>query len=272
MNMSDELTILTGIRCAGIKSNTPGISFGSTYYPAERDAAGKVLTSARCVINAYINRKGRRNPETGKLIEGRRDVIQLTGWNGRETPDGKGLADTMAKCISEGKEFSCRATLHSYLGKVFDNGQPVMKADGTGQLMTRRIGYTIEPGSLIFGDDADKILAREIQGYAGIAGFDTRPPMWNHSDPNHADRLAWKEISQWRMAQVYNPAIPTYGYAIVAVPFQAEHAAGHVLNHAAVQTAAGTVSLPGTVVTGVQLPGAAVAGAVGQPVLAKRVF
>jgi hypothetical protein len=269
MNLSDELTILTGIRCAGIKSNTPGISFGSTYHPALRDAAGKVTQSARTVINAYINRKGRRNPETGALIEGRRDVIQLTGWNGRETKDGKGLADTMAKCISEGKEFSCRATLHSYLGKVFDDGKAVMKADGTGQLMTRRVGYTIEPGSLIFGADGDKILKREVAGYAGVAGFDTRPEFWNHSDPNHADRLAWKEISQWRMAQVFSPAIPTYGYAIIAVPFTNEVAGGGVLDHGAVKAAVGNVALPAAA-GGVKLPEGSVVTE--QPVLAKKVF
>lgn len=247
MNLSDEITILTGLRVAGIKSNTPGVSYGGTYHPATRDAEGKILVSARCVINAYINRKGRRDQATGKLIDGRRDVIQLTGWNGRQTPDGKGLADLMAKCLSEGKEFSCQATLHNYLGKVFDNQQPVMKQDGTGQLMTRRIGYTIKSGTLLFGDDADKILGREIGLYTGMAGFDSRPAMWKSPDPNHADRVAWKTISAWRMAQHHIVGNPTYGYAIIATPYVAGAPAGQagpVLDHAGVKAAVSTVQLP----------------------------
>ena len=76
------------------------------------------------------------------------------------------------------------------------------------------------------------------------------------------------------MAQVFNPAIPTYGYAIIAVPFTAEAApAGGVLDHGAVKAAVGNVALPaGSVVPGagsVQLPEGTVAA---QPVLAKKVF
>ena len=261
MNISDEQTTLVGVRCAGIRTETPGLSHGGTYYPPVLNADGSVAVSARFVCNVFINRKGRRD-DAGNLIEGRRDIIPLTFWNTRSSKPGKGLADVAAKCISEGKEFTCRATLHSYDGKVFDAGNAVMKADGTGQLTTRRIGYTVEPGSLILGDDSEKIIAREVQSYQGQMNFASRPQFWNVA--GHADNTAWKQISQFRMGQQYQAGQPTYGYAKVATSQAAPATPG--LQPTAVANAVANPSLPapqvypqGTVINGVDMSGQPIA-------------
>lgn len=259
MNISDEKTTLIAVRNAGIRGSNPGESYGGTYYPPVIGPDGSVQVSARFVCNVFINRKGRRDQD-GNLIEGRRDIIPLTFWNTRNSAPGKGLADIAAKCISEGKEFTCRAELHSYDKKIFDNGQPVMKADGTGQLTTRGIGYTVEPGSLILGDDSEKIIAREVQSFNGQMNFLSRPQFWNVS--GHEHNTAWKQISQWRMAQQYVAGQGTYGYARVHTTQNQQAVAGPSVTAQSVAGAVATPSLPatnvypqGTVINGVDMSG-----------------
>jgi len=239
MNRSDEITILTSVRCAGVNGPDQGMRSGSTYYPSVRNADGSVAVSARCVLSAYINRKGRRGDDD-KMVEGRRDVVQLTGWNTRSSADGKGLADILAKCVSEGKEFSCRAHLQTYESPVKNvDGSVIMKSDGSGALTIRRTGYVIEPGTLMLGDDADKVIGRETQNFDGSVGFHARPQFWNVQ--GHEHNGLWKQISDWRMAQVFQGG-KTYGYAKVGASAQAAAPAG--INPAGLKAAAeGTPAL-----------------------------
>ena len=213
-NLSKERTHVVNARCAGLNSNVPGQFLGGTYYPAVKNPDGSISCSAKFVCRAFVNRKGRYD-DNGKKIEGRNEVMPLTFWNTRSSEDGKGLADIAAKCISAGKEFSFEAEAHSYEGKVYDNGQIVMKADGTGPLLTLKHGWTVEPGTLVFGDDADKVIAAETQSYTGAMDFKSRPMDWDSKDPNHPHRLAWKQTSNLRMGTQYMGG-PTYGYAAVA--------------------------------------------------------
>lgn len=213
MNRSDEFTVIQSARCAGVNDGQGGRA-GCLYYPAIKDAEGKTTRSARCVVTAYINRKSRRDPQTGDMIEGRREILVLTGWNTRNSQDGKGLADVLAKCMSEGKEFSCRAKVQSYEQEVTNiDGSVIQRSDGQGPLTQRRYGWVIEPGTLMLGEDSEKVTAAEIQAFNGDISFHSRPQFWNSQ--GHSHNTAWKEISKWRMAQVYVPGQPTYGYASV---------------------------------------------------------
>ena len=201
MNRSDEFTVIQSARCAGVRGPGEGQRSGCLYYPAVRDAAGNTTRSARCVVTAYINRKSRKDPQTGETIEGRREIIVLTGWNTRNSQDGKGLADVLAKCMSEGKEFSCRAKVQSYEQEVTNiDGSVIQRSDGGGPLTIRRYGWVIEPGTLMLGDDSDKIVAAEIQAFNGNVSFSSRPQFWNVQ--GHAHNEAWKKISAWRMGQM----------------------------------------------------------------------
>jgi len=241
MNRSDEITIFTSLRCAGVNGPEQGMRSGSTYYPAVRNPDGTIAVSARCVLSAYINRKGRTDSD-GEPVKGRRDVVQLTGWNTRSSKDGKGLADSLAKYMSEGKEFTCRAHLQTYDSPVKNvDGSVVMKSDGSGPLTIRRTGYVIEPGSLMYGDDAQKVIDRETAAFDGSVGFHARPVGWDHKDPNHQDRLYWEQIAAWRKAQSFQGG-KTYGYAKVGASAQAAAPAG--INPAGLKAAAeGTPAL-----------------------------
>jgi len=210
---SDEFTVIQSARVAGVNGPN-GSRMGCLYYPAVKGADGSTLKSARTIVTVYINRKDRTDTNTGDKIKGRREVLVLTGWNTRNSKDGKGLADSLAKCVSEGKEISCRAKVQSYEQEVKNiDGSIVQRSDGKGPLTIRRHGWVIEPGTINYGNDSDKLILAEIAAFDGTASFNSRPQFWNSQGHSHNE--AWKKISAWRMAQTCKPGALTYGYAVV---------------------------------------------------------
>jgi hypothetical protein len=99
-----------------------------------------------------------------------------------------------------------------YDARVFNpsiNGQPGTPAVDTfgKQLMTKKTSYTIQ--MLTFGEEANKHITNEIQ--AGI-----RLPEWDKA--GHPDQLHWKETLALRQKIVFDPRLPTFGYARVYMP------------------------------------------------------
>jgi hypothetical protein len=167
-----------------------GLRVASTnYYPAH--SKNGVNISQRLVINAFMNIASRANNG-----QGRNEVITLTAW-------GK-LADSCAISMSPGKEFHCFAELHTYDGRVFENNQPMMRADGT-PLTTRKTSFTIT--RLLFGMESAKTINMEIQ--QGI-----RMPNWDKEGT--PDYEHWRQQLNARKGLQYDPSKPMFGYAKVA--------------------------------------------------------
>lgn len=159
-----------------------------SYHPAHNKNG--INISQRLVINAFMNIASRANDGAG-----RNDVISLTTW-------GK-LADVCAKSMSPGKEFNCHGELHVYNGRVFDNDQMLIRADGT-PVLSKKMSFTIT--RLTFGEESNKHIADEIQ-----KGF--RPVDWNQM--GSAGNTAWRERLRARSAVQFDPNQPVFGFAKV---------------------------------------------------------
>lgn len=167
-----------------------GLRVASTYYYPAHSKNGKNI-SQRLVINAFAN-VAKRGGEADS------DVYTLTAW-------GK-LADICAKSMSPGKEFNALAESKAYMGRVFQNNQPLQLSDGS-LIQTRKYSWTIL--RLTFGEESHKLINSEIQ--KGI-----RPADWN--TPGAPGYQTWRTILQQRMAIQFDPNKGTFGYARVRVP------------------------------------------------------
>ncbi len=173
-----------------------GLRVASTYYTPAYSKNGENV-SAKLEINAFINQVRKTD-----------QIIKLTAW-------GK-LADSCAKSMSNGKEFSAfNCELNVYDKRIFMPnpiiGQPgtaILKSDGS-PLTMKAQSYTI--GKLGYGMESEKHIAREIQ--AGI-----RPIGWNVM--GSVEAAQWKEILISRKAIQFDPNSPTgtFGYATIRMP------------------------------------------------------
>lgn len=218
-NRSLEIVVLANVRVAGTKDDRyPGVPFGGTYYPAGVDKNGKEVP-ARWEGGVYINR-GSYSDAQGNRVERQPDIARLVLWNGRNIREqGKGLADIAAKCLSPGKELSCLGNLHSYMGRVFIDGQPRQKADGSIAL-TQKHSITVIPGTMNLGADADKLLAFEYQNFQRNPqqfSFWSRPLNWQTGQQDHQ---TWLAMSNARMSTTFQGG-DIFGYAIVGNTRQA---------------------------------------------------
>ena len=167
-----------------------------TYYNAHSKNGTNV--SQRATVRMAINVPGKQNEGKGTV-----QYINMTFW-------GK-LADVAARSIGEGKELSCCMKLNVYKGRVYHNRAQVMVMGANGQpepLMVEKVGFELEPGTLIFGEDGQKQIDREIRETA-------RPIGWNVAGSPGA--LAWKAALDKRNAMPFNPALQKFGHANVVL-------------------------------------------------------
>lgn len=157
-----------------------------------------ITINARCEFSAYVNRAGRKD-NTGNRREGRSDSYKFVAWGG--------LADVCAKAMAEGKEFSCHCDLRSYAARVRNNGEVILKTDGS-PLMITKSSLTIKLGTLCLGADSAKTIQNEIAG-------GKRPVNWDKA--NHPDNLTWKSILQQINSTKYAGG-GTFGNAKVIIP------------------------------------------------------
>lgn len=165
------------------------------FIPEHINAGGEQVNS-RCVIPAYINTgKSSKTDPTNTISH----QIKLTVW-------GK-LADSCAKLMHKGKEFSVIAQIRQYKGKVYyTNGQPVNDVAG-GILTTQKISFNVM--DLSYGDDARAFVASEIAAGRRAVGWDQA------GTPAHAAFIA--RLGQIK-AYAFSPEMKTFGFARVLQP------------------------------------------------------
>jgi hypothetical protein len=223
-NIASQTTVLTNVRATGTK-NPAGEQFGGIYYPAHSKNGRTV--SARWEGNIALNGKPYTNA-AGEKVESKPVYMRLVVWNGKNSAAGKGLADTFAKCVSVGKEISCNVRMESFDKRLFVNGQPMLKQDGSA--VTYQAINMVFEDKLIFGDDSGKVVAAEIARWNGQPTFDSRPQFWNIQ--GHADQQAWAtHVVPARMASTWDGQSDRYGYARIIVP------EGAIVGNAPVQQA-----------------------------------
>lgn len=170
-----------GVRVAG-KDSEPGL----TYFPAHT-VSGK-LYNQRVTFTVYVNG-----------ANGKSDKFQFIAYGA--------LADSICRCMSNGKALDAVLKPHSYTGRSFSNGVMRLEADGT-PVLVEKVGFQIVE-SPIYGEDAQKTIDLEI-----ITG--RRPINWNIT--NHPDQATWVQMLKDRANVQYVPGSPTFGFAKVIVP------------------------------------------------------
>lgn len=204
-NRSRAIAHLVGVRNAGRKDEQ-GRTFGGLYIPGYTNAQGKPV-SARWIGNFFMNGAGYTDGQ-GVQQEGRRDVLSLTAWNGKNSNEGSGMADLFAKIMSPGLEISVDVEPVTYEATVYNNGQPVTAPDGT-ILTTRKVGFKVIPGTLIIGQESAKFVESMVAAGLRAAG-------WNN--PSSPEYNQFREnMKQWH-AQAFVPGSKTFGYALVGQP------------------------------------------------------
>jgi hypothetical protein len=234
MNIGKIFMNAVGLRAAGHNHN--GVTYGGVYYPAHTKN-GKFV-NARFEANMFLNRRDYTD-NNGVRQEGKNEVIRIVAWNGNNSAPGKGLADTLAKCISVGKELSASLDISTYDRKVFINNQLAVDAQGNA-ITSPAINFKIV-GDLMFGDDATSTVQSEIAAFNGQINFCSRPQYWNVQ--GHADNVQWKNISAQRMAAICDGKKLSYGYAHVIIPEGAQ------VHNAAQPLPTVSTPAPGTVAT-----------------------
>jgi len=210
-NIASQTTVLTNVRATGSK-NAAGEQFGGIYYPAHTKNGKNV--SARWEGNIALNGKPYTNA-AGERVEGKTTYMRLIVWNGKNSAAGKGLADVFAKSVSIGKEISCNVRIESFDKRLFINGQPMLKQDGS--VVTYMAHNFVFEDKLVFGADSAKVVAAETARWNGQPTFDSRPPLWNV--PGSGDQQAWSTlVAPARKAAVWDGQSDRYGYARVIVP------------------------------------------------------
>lgn len=186
MSIGNVSGSIIGARVAG-KDGEPCM----TFVPAHNKNGQPI--NQRITIPVYVNKKKKRNGS-----EGRVNKYRVVAWGG--------LADTAAKCLSNGKEFHGPFELNSYDGRLYDaNGNMRLNPDGS-EIIIPRISLTLL--DIIYGNDSLKRIDQEI-------AEGKRPVNWNN--PTHPDAALWKQILANRQAVQYTPGMAMYGYARVVV-------------------------------------------------------
>jgi hypothetical protein len=203
---------------------------GCTYYPAN----GK---NPAHIIGTIFD-----NDRTDSI------ALPFTAWNGNSASPGKGRADIIAK-MAKGAHVTIEGTLDVYDGRIFKNGNPLM--DANGQALTDR-KMRIRVRSIKFHRDSNQQILDEITAWNNHVqthgtmppfSFTMRPGAWNI--PGTQDEQIWRQIRDWRAAQIYQGG-DVYGYAKI----------GAVTGTAVAAPTGNAVYQPGQVPTAPQVPGA----------------
>jgi hypothetical protein len=170
-----------------------------TYYPAHSKNGNNV--DQRIVVRAIGNIPSKANGGQGTVLG-----FNVVAW-------GK-LADTLARSMAKGKEFSSDVDPNVYKGQVFfkDEMHPERPAvavymdtdHGRVAVMTEKLSLRIK--KIIFGADSAQTIAEEIQKAQ-------RHQFWNV--PGSEGAAAWKTQLDIRNAEQYNPSSAKFGHAIV---------------------------------------------------------
>ena len=138
-----------------------------TFYPGYDKPNGGGKVDHRCTVSLMINNMGKKL-ETGGRATGEKSYINLTAWGNQ--------AEMLALGASEGKELSFMGIPDDYLSRVTVNGVAVLGADGK-ELMVRKTGYTLVPGSIRWGSDSAKHIANGIADGTIAIGHDGTIPV-----------------------------------------------------------------------------------------------
>jgi len=156
--------------------------------------------SSRVSFTGYKNLKSK--DKSGK--DPKKERFSFTAWGT--------LADSIARCLSVGKGFSCTCEPQQYTIPVLDaNGNQVISRDGT-PLTSSKVSFLVI-GNWQYGDDSANLITAEIN--AGV-----RPAFYNVI--GHQHNQAWLEICKKRSVKyAWNGnAGPgaMYGFAEVVLP------------------------------------------------------
>jgi len=185
--------------------------------------------SAKALVTVMVNRRPFVDRDSNEVRERKPVILQIGGW--------AGVADAIARGAKQGQVVSCELDVESFDSVVKipqKQGDavlyvPVMKPDGSGHFTETKIGFSIVPGSLRFGEDSAKCIDEEI-----VKG--ERPIGWNKQIPiaaletalaqgNLNDLLAqakqgkdtWNAILKAKNSQQYQGG-KTFGNAKVVRP------------------------------------------------------
>jgi len=133
--------------------NSARISAKSKYTPAYTKPGTGETVPQKCVLPVMVN-----NPpflsDAGALIQGGKVLMFITAW-------GK-MADTCAKYLDIGKEFSCDVNINSYESRVMDNITHTTALNSAGQaIVVIKHGFTMIPSTFRFGQDSQEQIAKE---------------------------------------------------------------------------------------------------------------
>lgn len=178
------------------------IAFGSnfrvsrqlTYTPAYKKADG-LLIQQRVKIPVGMN--GIKSVKTG---EAQVDFYTLTVWGA--------LADICCKRCTQGSALDVIAFPGTYRSNYYFNDVMLLTPDGQ-PLMQDKVGFTVMPRMLRFGEEADGLITEQIR-------VGKRPQFWNVKNHEHA--AIWKGICAQMNAVRYNGVDPLFGYAKVFLP------------------------------------------------------
>ncbi len=199
------------------------------YTPAHTKPDGKNVR-ARLQIPILVNVYRKTDP----------DSFRLVAWGG--------LADMLAKNLSQGKEMTFICDSSSFWGNVYNqqNAQ-IMQPDGS-PLQTRQVSFIIR--EFVWGGDSDRTKIEEIN--VGMeTGEGRRPAQWNI--PGTPDNLTWKQLLE-RRGQTFYQGGDKFGYAKVIGPKTAQCTI-HLGDQSKLQTNTGTAAAA-AVTTGTPIPAA----------------
>lgn len=170
-----------------------------TYYPAHSKNGSNV--DQRIVVRAIGNIPSKANGGQGTVLG-----FNVVAW-------GK-LADTLARSMAKGKEFSADVDPNVYKGQVFFKDEMHPERPAVAVYMDTdhgRVAVTTEKLSLrikkiIFGADSAQTIAEEIQK-------GQRHQFWNV--PGSEGAAAWKTQLDIRNAEQFNPTSAKFGHAVV---------------------------------------------------------
>ena len=219
-----------------------------TYYPAHSKNGNNV--DQRIVVRAIGNIPGKANGGQGTVLG-----FNVVAW-------GK-LADTLARSMARGKEFSADVDPNVYKGQVFfkDEAHPERAAvavyqdtdHGRVAVETEKLSLRIK--KIIFGADSALTIAEEI-------AKGQRHQFWNV--PGSEGATAWKSQLDIRNAEQFNPANAKFGHAIVrkidgpgiGAFDPTKTRANTVATTAAIQQALGAIAQPAPAPAAPQMPAA----------------
>ena len=187
-SIGSAVAVFSNLRCGAAPTWTP---------PYIKADGSKV--SSRASFTGYKNSKKGKDQATGE--KGRKDHYNFTVWGT--------LADSIARCMTPGKEFSCICEPQQYSIPVMNaQGQQMVGADGK-PMTSSKVSFLIT-GGFMYGEDSTNTILDEIRD-------GRRPAFYNVL--GHEHNATWKAICQARAAKyAWNGQSANYGYAKVTMP------------------------------------------------------